>query len=166
MRLRQLEIKDKPYMQEWMNDSDIMACFRMNRDANNDERILNFISDSFTEENKHYAIVDENDEYQGTISLKNIDLFNKNAEYAIVIRRGMISKGAAKEATNLILNIAFNELQLHKVYLNVLEDNIRAIKFYEKIGFQLEGEFKEHLYLRDKYYSLKWYAITKQAFNK
>ena len=60
----------------------------------------------------------------------------------------------------LLLDIAFNEMGLHKVYLNVLDNNFRAIKLYEKLGFKLEGEFKEHLYLREHFCGLKWYAIT------
>lgn len=164
MQLRKLQIKDIPYMQEWMQDEEIMLCFRMNPGAKDEEKIKDFINHSFTETNRHYAIADETDEYQGTISLKNIDYANKNAEYAIVLRRKAMAKGIAKEATRRILEIAFYELKLHKVYLNVLEDNIRAIKFYEKFGFECEGIFKEHLYLRDHYCTLKWYGITKQKF--
>ena len=84
MKLRKLEIKDKPFMQEWMRDKEIMGCFQMKVDPEDDYRIEKFINDSFSISNRHYAITDECDEYQGTISLKNIDLTNKNAEYAIV----------------------------------------------------------------------------------
>ena len=34
----------------------------------------------------HYAITEDGGEYLGTISLKNLDLHAKNAEYAIVLR--------------------------------------------------------------------------------
>lgn len=36
---------------------------------------------------RHYAICDDKDVYQGTISLKEVDMENGTAEYAIVLRR-------------------------------------------------------------------------------
>ena len=42
-------------------------------------------------------------------------------------------------------------------------ENIKVlIKFYEKVGFSLEGEAKDHLFLRGAYRSLRWYAIFSQ----
>lgn len=147
-------------MQEWMRNKEIRNCFRMQVDPDNNQAIENFINNSFTEENKHYAIIDENDIYQGTISLKNIDMIDKNAEYAIVLRKEAMNKNIAKEATKILLNIAFENLGLNRIYLNVLSDNLRAIRFYEKMGFLYEGEFKNHIYLRNQFHSLKWYAIV------
>ena len=84
----------------------------------------------------HLAVTDENDEYLGTISLKNIDYKSKNAEYAISMRQCTKGTGAAYKATKQILDYAFNTLDLEKVYLNVLKEN-RAIAFYKKVGFIL-----------------------------
>ena len=42
---------------------------------------------------------DQDDEYLGTISLKNIDLKNKNAEYAISTRKKARGTGANQQAT-------------------------------------------------------------------
>ena len=72
-------------------------------------------------EDMHFAIVDDkNDEYLGTISLKHIDYKNHNAEYAISTRKKVRGSGIAQKSTELILDYAFNNLDLHKVYLNVL----------------------------------------------
>lgn len=164
MALRKLEPKDRYGMLEWMQDKDIMACFRMEKDTIDEEKVKNFIEDSFNEKCRHYAIVDEHDEYLGTISLKNIDSANSNAEYAVVLRKQAIGGGVARTATNELLDIAFNELKLQKVYLNVLSNNKRAINFYRKINFKLEGEFKDHVYIGGKYVDLSWYAINKEDY--
>lgn len=58
----------------------------------------------------HYAIVDERDEYYGTVSLKRIDLLNRNAEYAISVRKCVQGKGVAMEATRLIIKRALPNL--------------------------------------------------------
>jgi len=107
---------------------------------------------------------DENDEYLGTISLKEIDFENENAEYAIVLRKKAQGKGIATEATRLVLDAAFNKYCIHRVYLTVLADNKSAIKLYERCGFKLEGEFREHLKINGKYVNWKWYGILRQDF--
>lgn len=123
------------------------------------EKVKAFIEDSFNEKNKHFAIVDAKDEYLGTISLKNISQKNKNAEYAIVTRKKAHGTGAAAQATQELLCYAFQELGLHKVYLNVLEGNARARRFYEKCGFAQEGISKDAIMAADGYQSLVWYGI-------
>lgn len=157
--LRKLEDKDALNMLEWMHDSNINCNFRFDFSKMTLDDVRNFIQNSFDEKNQHFAIVDEHNEYMGTISLKNINKVDNNAEYAIVTRTVAHGKGLALEATKEILNYAFNELKLHKVYLNVLEENGRANRFYEKCGFKYEGMSKEILYINGKYHNLNWYAI-------
>lgn len=168
IKLRHLKESDAEYMHEWMQDRDIQKCFRKRMNEMTVEQVKDFCceaSNSFqkqicTGESRHWAIVeDDNDEYLGTISLKEIDLENRNAEYAVVMRKEVQGKGIGLQATNLLLDIAFNQMKLHKVYLNVLEDNLRAIRMYERAGFVFEGVSKEQLYIDDRYVGLKWYSI-------
>lgn len=150
-------------MLEWMHDEDVIKFFRFNSLNNTEADAKAFIAASNNNRSsRHFAIADENDEYWGTISLKHIDLENRNAEYAICIRKGAMGKNVAKTATDLILAYAFDELRLHKVYLNVLSDNIRAIRFYEKYGFIYEGVLKEQVLHKGAYKDLLYYA----AFNQ
>ena len=106
----------------------------------------------------HYAIVDAGDEYLGTISLKNTEKI-KGAEYAVSLRRCYQGKGIAAFATKEILRIAFVELGLNRVYLNVLSDNLHANRFYEKNGFRYEGESVNCIMIDGELKSLKWYAM-------
>ena len=168
IKLRNLRKEDAQYMLEWMHDSEIQKCFLKSMENMTLEDAQSFceIASSQNESkiknggSVHYAIVDDNnDEYLGTISLKNIDLNSKNAEYAISTRKKAHGTGAAKKATELLIKKGFEEFDLHKIYLNVLSDNIRAVKFYEKCGFIYEGEAKEHVLKSGKYLSLKWFSI-------
>ena len=51
----------------------------------------------------------------------------------------------------LMLDHAFNQLDLHRVFLFVLDFNPRAIRAYEKVGFKKEGVFREHGYRNGEY---------------
>lgn len=164
IKLRRLEEKDIPGMLEWMHDPDVNRWFRFDAAAMTQERAQKFISDSFTEINRHYAIADSSDEYLGTISLEEIDTENKHALYAISTRRCVWGTGAALAATRELLKIAFDELDLERVYLNVISCNIRAKRLYEKAGFRYEGCFRRHLKLNGEWQDWDWFAILRNEF--
>lgn len=162
MKLRRLDDKDLPFMKEWMKDREITVNFRTSFEGFSDEMLLKFIRESYSEQNIHLAVVNEEDEYLGTISLKNINYIDKNAEYAIVLRKKAIRKNVATKATEAILKLGFEELNLKKIYFNVYSENLRAVGFYEKMGFVYEGEFKRHIFINNEFKDIKWYCV----FNK
>lgn len=159
IKLRKLKEKDAPFMLEWMHDSDIAVQFQNDFLSYDKEKVISFIKNSYNEKNQHFAIANEKDEYLGTISLKNIDFYNCNAEYAISTRKNTHRTGINSIATKLILKYAFEGLQLKKVYLNVLSENRRAKKFYLKNGFIYEGTFKKHIMIAHELKDLEWYSI-------
>lgn len=168
MKLRRLKEKDATGMLEWMHDPEFQKNFQIDMINRRMEDIIEFINQSQTDriegQSIHYAIVDEEDEYLGTISLKDIDLLARKAEYAISLRKMAQGKGIATEATRELLRIAFDKLGLERVYLNVLSENINAIRLYEKCGFVYEGAFRNHLFLKGEYRTLKWYSILKNEY--
>lgn len=164
--LRRLERKDAEFMLEWMHDKDIRQAFRFPFEQSTLESVTAFIDNSFSDTDRHFAVVDAADEYLGTISLKNISREDYSAEYAIVIRRRARGTGVAKRATRELLEYAFDTLGLHKVYLNVLEKNERARRLYAKCGFEYEGLSKDAIMLDGKYESLAWYGIINDKDNR
>ena len=164
MTLRRLKEKDANYMLEWMHDEEIINQFEQDFKKYNLEDCIKFIKNSNTNDNMHFAIANDNDEYLGTISLKNISYKNRNAEYAISMRKSAHGTGVAMEATKELLNKAFNELSLEKVYLNVLDKNCRAIRFYNKVGFKKEAVFEKHIRFDHTWLNLLWFRIFKDEF--
>jgi len=166
--IRELEMKDLPYMLEWMHDKNVISHLQANFESFTEEKVADFIKNAmnqtFDSEHLHYAIVNENDEYMGTISLKNINKKDKNAEYAIVTRSIAHGKGYARVATDDILAVGFKELNLEKVYLYVSVNNVGANRFYEKCGFVEEGIFRKHMMIKGKLEDIKWFSILKNEF--
>ena len=168
MKLRKLEQKDASFMLEWMMDKKINCFFRFNPHEVDIKSVEDFINKSCesASDSYHFAIVDDNDEYLGTVSLKNIDFEAKSGEYAISLRGNAQGKGVGKFGTMKILEFAFNQLNLNRVFLNVLSDNKHAINFYEKQGFIYEGEFCHHIRIRGEFKSLKWYRMMRCEYEK
>ncbi|MDE6407084.1 MAG: GNAT family N-acetyltransferase [Anaeroplasmataceae bacterium] len=160
--LRELKESDASLMLECLKDKDVNQYMNIDGSNMTIDDCKNFIRNSLKDSlSKHFAIVDNQDRWVGTISLKNIDSKTKVAEYAIITSKEVHGKGLALEATKEILDYGFNTLNLNRIYLNVVEDNIRANKFYLKCGFEFEGTFRQAIYIKNKIYNLNWYAILK-----
>ena len=165
IRLRKLEEKDAEGMYEWMTDPDIVSFFRFSASAVTLQTCREYILHAYDDpKSLHYAIVNKNDEYLGTISLKNIT--DKDAEYAISTRKKSHGTGAAYKATMEILRLAFAELNIQDVYLNVLSDNTRAIAFYQKCGFEAFHNGEDIVIIRGVKKKIEWYHYTFEHYNE
>lgn len=122
-------------MLEWMHDKSVVENLRADFVSKTLKNCVEFIESSQVDKNNlHLAIVDASDDYMGTISLKHIK--DGTAEFGIVLRSVAIGKGYSKEAMQAILNKGFNEMRLSSIYWCVNPKNKRAIRFYEKNGYQ------------------------------
>ena len=165
--IRDLKNTDSEYMKEWMQHKEVTKYLKTEFENFSDSMIQNFINESQNKDNTtniHFAIVDEMDEYMGTISLKNINRTDMNAEYAIATRTKAHGKGYARQATMDILKYGFCTLGLEKIYLYVSVNNIAANKFYRKCGFVEEGVFRKHMCIKGKLEDIRWYSMLKEEF--
>jgi len=72
------------------------------------------------------------------------DIAEQKAEFGIVIgERACQGKGYGTEAARLMLDYAFNILNLHNVMLKVVAYNEAGVRAYEKAGFQVIGRRRE-----------------------
>lgn len=163
-RLRPIQMSDAKRMLEWMHDSSTMQYLRFDGGSRTIEDAKRFIAEAISDEYTcvHRAIVNQSDEYCGTVSLKNIR--DGTAEFAIVLHPDSTGKGAGSQATRAILKEAFLNLSLDRVYLNVLHTNAVAIHLYEKEGFHFTGSTVEPF--SDTYINLDWYEITRRDFER
>lgn len=157
--LRPLKEQDAPRMVQMMRDALTTRYLQIGGADYTESIALRFIKQTGDESRHlHRAVVDEADLYHGTVSLKNIDHEKGEAEYAISLHPDAQGKGAAPVASSGILDIAFRELGLKRVYLNVLADNVRANKFYQKFGFRFTHT--SVLNLRGEDRVLNWYEAV------
>src|SRR5690606_13415848 len=76
----------------------------------------------------------------GLLSFMKIDHINKNCEVGITIGEEKYrGKSIAEKALFMGLNFLFLQQNIYTVYARVLDQNIRAIKFLIKTGFQQDG---------------------------
>lgn len=161
--IRELKKGDAAGMLEWMTDPEISSCFRYDASKITLASCQKFIKTVNDDPRfRHFAIANSRDEYLGTVSLKNIDFEEGSAEFAIGTRSSV--RGIGGDATILALKVAFGELDLKKVYLNVYSENTRAQNCYLKVGFRFVRK-EENAFVKDGISKdLNWYEITKEEF--
>lgn len=71
-------------------------------------------------------------------------------------------KGYGSDGLHLLLRYGFNELGLHRIGLNVISNNTRAICAYEKAGFSYEGAQKEAVYRDGQRFDMVYYGILRR----
>ncbi|MFX1564050.1 MAG: GNAT family N-acetyltransferase [Promethearchaeota archaeon] len=99
--------------------------------------------------------INEGSKLIGTISLNSISRIHRFSELGIAIwNKKYWGQGLGTEAIHLILDYAFKTLNLHSIYLTVIEDNERAQRAYKKVGFQQVGRRRQTIYLEGKYQDL------------
>lgn len=84
----------------------------------------------------------------GSVYLRDIDREKGEAEYGVFIGESdALGKGYGTQAAKRMLDYGFGKLGLKKIFLRLLEDNLRALKSYEKAGFQLMPNRRETVIL-------------------
>jgi len=101
----------------------------------------------------------DDDKKIGTINLSSINHKNQKAEFGVMISEIYWNKGYAFEASNKFINYAFNEFNLKKIYLEVLEENEAAIKLYHKLGFIKEGSLRDSIFKNGEFKDVLVMAI-------
>jgi len=109
----------------------------------------------------------EDDRLLGDIGLEVTGWNQRNAFVGLGIGpREFWGRGYGTEAMELALQYGFLELNLHRVMLNVFEYNPRAIRSYEKSGFQHEGRIREALFREGKRWDLLFMGILRTEWMK
>ena len=152
-------MKDAPLMLEWMHDEDVCEFMKANFASKALTDCENFIRHSLESTTElHMAVVNDADEYMGTVSLKNIDTENGEAEFAITMRRAAMGKGYSAFGMRAIIRLGLTEMHLKRVLWCVLKINIRANRFYDKNMYpKMESVPEKYKKLYPEWEQMNWY---------
>lgn len=89
-----------------------------------------------------YLIAKRGDEPVGFVILRGIS----GSEPVVELKRIVITKtdaGHGQSAMGLLMHRVFEEMGAHRLWLDVIDDNVRAQHVYKKLGFREEGRLRE-----------------------
>jgi len=113
-------------------------------------------------ESLYFTIVTHYDNFRGVagmIGLRKVDWVNRKGELTMFLHPITHGKGFGTEALELFCRYCFQRINLHKIYMNVLDHNSAAIRTYEKAGFAVEGTLKDEVFMGGRYNNMKRMAI-------
>ncbi|MDD5643841.1 MAG: GNAT family protein [bacterium] len=161
------DVKDNVF--NWVNDPEVTYFMLTGQKPMTVEALLKeyetLISDP---RNVIFAVADKKTgKMIGTIGLYNVRPVTCAAELRIIIGEKKVwGKGYGTEACLMLLDYAFNRLNLHKVFLGVNSDNKSAVKCYKKAGFIEEGILRDEIYRNGKFYDALRMSILRAEYEK
>jgi len=110
--------------------------------------------------------LDEPRRHLGNISVWFISRSFRTGEIGYWIRSDETGKGLATEATRKALEIAFDELRLHRVILRIAIGNRPSERVAEKLGFTREGVLREEIKIRGTWLDHSVWGMLEHEFHK
>lgn len=147
-RLRAINQEDLPLFVEWLNDPEVIqGLIHYQPFSLDDERDWYESMRKRPQEERPLMLdikIDNSWKPIGDLGFFGIDWRIRSAEFGIVIGlKEYWDQGYGTEAMRLMLNHGFKTLNLNRIYLQVYENNLRAIRVYEKTGFRQEGQLRQ-----------------------
>src|SRR5699024_6983626 len=160
LRVRALESNDLPFVHELNNEYSIMSYWFEEPYESLTELQYLFVKHLLDESESRF-IVEDDKQIVGIVELVVIDYIHRNCDIKTIISKDFVVKGYSKFACDKYTRYAFDILNMHKVYLDVDQDNEKAIHIYESYGFKKEGLLREHFYAKGKYKDAFLMALLK-----
>lgn len=167
VQLGPLERKHLSKNVKWLNDPEVTKYLRFFEPIGIEEEQRWYEDLLKDNSRKVYAIRIVDGDYIGNLQLSNIDLHDRKAELGILIgEKNLWGKGYGTEAVELAVRLAFEGLNLNRVYLRTLTSNKRARRCYEKVGFKEEGILRQDGFCKGKYADRVIYSILAEEYFK
>ena len=154
----------KDYL-SWLNNPSVSKFLETDKDYTM-EMLENYLSNVEKSIICFWAIhIKNNNLHIGNIKIDPINSKHSLGEYGIMIGDdNEWGKGYAFEASTLVIDYCFNFLNLRKINLGVIENNIQAVNLYNKLGFITEGKFKYHYRENNEYLNTLRMALFNPKF--
>ncbi|WP_322506809.1 GNAT family protein [Anaerolinea sp.] len=169
LRLRPIQRSDLPFFVEWLNDPEVRQFITATipLSLEEEEQWYEQMLKQPKPERPFAIEVREEGEWQliGNITLFDLSWVNRSAEVGILIGdKRFWNRGYGREAMRLMVQHAFETLNLNRVYLRVDVENIRGIKSYEQAGFVKEGILRQANYRNGKYSDMMVMSVLRSEW--
>ena len=169
VRLRPVERGDLPRFVEWFSDPDVRRYLDMYLPFSlaQEERWFENLVERVEKQETVMLTIETNDgAHIGNIGLFDIHWKDRQAELGITIGdKDYWNQGYGSDAIQTLLRVAFDEMNLHRVYLRVHADNARGISCYQRVGFQREGTLRESVFREGVYHDVHVMSILRTEFD-
>lgn len=171
IRFRAPERHDIPLFVAWFNDPEVRhgLTIYLPMSLVSEEKWFESMMSRPQEEHPFVIEAKNEDEWVtiGNVGLTSIDARARSTEFGIVIgNKNYWNQGYGTETIQLLLKHCFETMNLNRVMLRVYQNNPRAIRCYEKVGFKHEGAWRQAHYHGGMYYDVLFMGILKEEWEQ
>jgi RimJ/RimL family protein N-acetyltransferase len=152
----------------WINDESINMWVGGNDTCQSINGTKKWIDNTDYPENVRFNIVTK----EG-ILIGNCNCGRRSGNSANTVGLGILigeeigrNNGYGTEVIKMLVKFAFNEMNAHRVTLNLVADNERALRCYTKAGFTQNGLAHDEVYFGGKYHDLISMEILRQNWKE
>lgn len=155
-----------PRITKWINDPEVtqyLAAY-MPQYERNEEQWLERIAEH-KDTDQVFALVTVSGEAIGIMGLHHINLKDGTATTgALIGEKRFWGKGYGSEAKMLLLDYAFNALNLRKICSSALAYNGRSVRYSKKCGYEEEGIRKAQFFKNGAYHDEILLAVFREKW--
>jgi ribosomal-protein-serine acetyltransferase len=152
--------ESREHLQKWLPWVDFVRCV-------DDERhmVEQWLYEMQMRTAIHFCI-NISDQLVGLASTHQIDWMNQKTSIGYWVKKDMVNKGIATEATAVLMQYLFERLKIHRVYIQAATGNAASNRVIQKLGFNLEGTLKDNERIGDGFVNHNIYGMTTDDFVK
>ena len=168
VKLRALEPEDLEDALRWVNDREVtlwLTSLRYPVSRKDEQKWIDDMPTNSFADGVQLAIETKDGTHIGDINLHRTNPEDRKAGLGIMIgEKDHWSNGYGTDAVRTFLQLAFDEMNLHRVWLHVFPDNERAIACYVKCGFREEGRLRQEVFQDGRYYDVIVMGVLRDEF--
>ncbi|MED3384402.1 UDP-4-amino-4,6-dideoxy-N-acetyl-beta-L-altrosamine N-acetyltransferase [Bacillus subtilis] len=161
--LRTLKEKDLDTVLRWRNDDRIRQLM-YNDQIITEKQHHQWFKKVNSSKTEHYFIFTIDHTDIGFISFKDVDHKNHHCYWGFYIGEVQSPKGSGSVMGFLALEWAFQQLEIEKVYGEVLSNNEKSLSYHQSFGFSKEGHFRNHIVRTSNYLDVIRYGLLKEEW--
>jgi [ribosomal protein S5]-alanine N-acetyltransferase len=151
----------------WLNDAEVSRYMESGVFPQSKAQLEKFYQQVVQSSNQvMLAIADRaSDEHIGNVKLGPIHWIYRKATLGIMLgEKRFWGRGIGKEVLRLIVEYAFDRLNLEKVELGVIADHLAAVRCYEQAQFRIEGRMRNGVFCEGQYKDSLWMGLLRSEY--
>lgn len=162
IHLRAVELHDAPLIMEWENDptewihSGTTLPFSQYQI---EQYVIEARGDFWEARQLRLMVVNDEGETVGAVDLFEADPRHRRAGIGLTIARPFRGRGYGRGALREMTRVAFDLLNLHQLWCNILTTNAPSIRLFESAGWKCSGVRLQWIYHNGVFHDAGFYQL-------
>jgi RimJ/RimL family protein N-acetyltransferase len=167
VKLRPIAASDSDYLYEWRNTSSYRELFQGRRSIVRRDEFEHEQKNDASNRHQQFIVVHcAHQEIVGLVYSFSFNATDSTVMFGIFIKDSYQLTQCSAIATVLFIKYLFDDLNIRKVSVDIYSYNMKSLVPCKKLGFEEEGVFKEHRYLRGKFHDVHRLALFSRSADR